>query len=225
MEIPYYFHIPKILYEFFNTKINLKKGDDFGKSRREDGKIIGYIFCYYRHIPELFYKNITLLENGIKPIWIFNPTNPNNKLDELAFNNEYEEKKIEKDSIKEIINSSINIIRLMGLPVFQSISRPDAECAMLSKNGIVDGVVSENIDPLVYGGKVLLRKFKNGKNSIIEIELENMLKELELTYEQFVDLNVLAGCCYVLPINKIGSVTALKLINKSGYIENSLNYI
>lgn len=47
-----------------------------------------------------------------------------------------------------------------------------------------------------------------------------MLQELNLTYNQFVDLCILCGCDYTENIEGIGPLTALKLINQYQNIES-----
>jgi flap endonuclease-1 len=55
------------------------------------------------------------------------------------------------------------------------------------------------MDALTFQTPILLRGFNTKKEPIYEISYEDMLKELELTYPQFVDLCILVyiGFIYV----------------------------
>jgi len=52
-----------------------------------------------------------------------------------------------------------------------------------------------------------------------------MLKGLELTYDEFVDLCILCGCDYTDTIDGVGPVTAYKLIKENKTIENVIKAI
>lgn len=51
-----------------------------------------------------------------------------------------------------------------------------------------------------------------------------MIKELDLTEEQFIDMCILCGCDYAQKIQGIGPVKAYKLIKDLDCIENILEY-
>ena len=54
--------------------------------------------------------------------------------------------------------------------------------------------------------------------------LNTILKDLDITPSQFIDLCILCGCDYTPKIRGIGSVGALKLIKKYGCIEDILEH-
>ncbi len=76
------------------------------------------------------------------------------------------------------------------------------------------------MDALTFGTAVLLRGFNNKKEPILEVNSEEMLKELELSYDEFVDLCILCGCDYSQSIDGIGPVTAYKLIKEHKKLED-----
>ena len=75
------------------------------------------------------------------------------------------------------------------------------------------------MDALTFATAVLLRGFNNKKEPIIEIHFKEMLEEMEMDYDQFVDLCILCGCDYLETIEGIGPVTAYKLIKEHKNIE------
>ena len=54
---------------------------------------------------------------------------------------------------------------------------------------------------------------------LIKIVLDDILHEFKLEYEQFVDLWILCGWDYTDKISNIGPVTALKLVQDYGSID------
>lgn len=52
------------------------------------------------------------------------------------------------------------------------------------------------MDALTFRTPYLLKGFNNKKDPIYEICYEDMLKELDMTYDEFVDLCILCGCDY-----------------------------
>jgi 5'-3' exonuclease len=53
----------------------------------------------------------------------------------------------------------------------------------------------------------------------LEIDLEVLLAELDLTMDQFIDLCIMCGCDYANNIRGIGAVRALSLMKQHGSIE------
>jgi flap endonuclease-1 len=80
------------------------------------------------------------------------------------------------------------------------------------------------MDSLTFGTKILLKGFNNKKEPVLEINFEDMLKGLEMTYDEFVDLCILCGCDYTTRIEGVGPVTAFKLIKEHTNLEGILEH-
>jgi 5'-3' exonuclease len=117
------------------------------------------------------------------------------------------------------IESSKKLFDLFGVKYIHAPCEAESLLAILCKNGVVDGCVSEDTDILANGGHLFLRNFNADKNIVDEYCLHGILNSLNLTYEQFIDLCILCGCDYTTKINGMGPVTAHKLIIKYGDIE------
>ena len=117
------------------------------------------------------------------------------------------------------------MLRLMGLPVIEAPVEAEAQCVTLAKHKKVDAVASEDMDCLTFGATLQIRGFtqrKNKNDPIIEIELSVVLKELELTMDEFIDFCILCGSDYTQTIEGLGPNTALKLIKEFKTIEKVL---
>jgi len=117
------------------------------------------------------------------------------------------------------------MLRLLGCPVVEAPCEAEAQCAELVKLGKCFATATEDMDALTFKTDYLLRGFNSKKEPISEISYGEMMKGLELTYEQFVDLCILCGCDYTDTIDGIGPVTAYKMIKEHGTIENVIKSI
>ncbi len=130
------------------------------------------------HLSGLFYRNINLLQEGIKPVYVFDGTPPELKKAELKrrkeekmrFEEKYEKAKSTEDSKEmkkyagrfvkitdEIIQESKDLIEAMGIPVIQAPGEGEAEAALLSRNRKVWAAASQDYDSLLYGTPFLVR--------------------------------------------------------------------
>lgn len=123
----------------------------------------------------------------------------------------------------------------------------DAEklCAALCIQGLVDAVMSDDSDLLAFGCPTIIRGISDtplveeGEDGILRsyksfevVRLSNVLKELNVTYNMFLDYCILCGNDYNINIPQIGSMRAFGLILQTGRIENiythntqCLNYV
>ena len=69
----------------------------------------------------------------------------------------------------------------------------------MSKINLLDGIITNDFDNLTFGGKKIIMNFF-GKDSffrtVTEIDLQELLKSLNISYESFVELCILFGSDY-----------------------------
>lgn len=191
----------------------------------------------------LFNRAISLIEHGIKPIWVFDGLPPNLKRKELtrrkklkqeAKENMAEAKetgdierqlKEHKKQVKmssSVIDDAMKMLSLMGFPVVKASAEAEAQCVEMLNKGLVDAVASEDMDCLTFGCTFLLRGLKSKDRQVAEVDLKKVLAGLELTMDQFIDFCILCGCDYCDSIKNMGPVKALKYIKQYGTIEKVL---
>lgn len=192
------------------------------------------------HLMGFFYRTIRMVENGIKPCYVFDGKPPELKSGVLAKRFERrEEAKEEGDEAKEVgtteevekfsrrqvrVTKEHNeecrkLLGLMGIPVVVAPSEAEAQCAELARGGLVYGAGSEDMDTLTFNSPILLRHLtfsENRKEPILEISLPAVLEGLEMDMPQFVELCILLGCDYLEPIKGVGPKSALKLLREHG---------
>lgn len=133
---------------------------------------------------------------------------------------------------------SKKLLDLMGIPWIQAPSEGEAQAAHLARRGDADYCASQDYDSLLFGAPKLLRNVTisgrrklPSKNVYVEIvpevvELEQVLKECGITYEQLIDVGILIGTDFNPDgIKGLGPKTALKLIKEHGSLENALPHL
>jgi 5'-3' exonuclease len=120
------------------------------------------------------------------------------------------------------IESSKKLFNLFGIKYIHEECEAESLLAVLCRNNVVDGCISEDSDILANGGNLFLKNFNADKNTVDEYCLHGILSNLNLNQEQFTDMCILCGCDYTTKIIGIGPMNAYKLILKYGNIENIL---
>jgi flap endonuclease-1 len=218
------------------------RGQDGNQLTNENGETTS-------HLMGILYRTVRMIENGIKPCYVFDGQPPKLKSEELA------KRGIKRQEATDNLNAAIEkgdqenidkfskrtvkvtkehnqecqkLLELMGVPWIQAPGEAEAQCAALAKSGKVYGVGSEDMDTLTFGSPVLLRHltFSEAKKMpISEINYEKILEGLELTKEEFIDLCILLGCDYCDSIRGIGPHRAVQLIKEHRNIENIIKNI
>ena len=201
------------------------------------------------HLMGMFYRTLRIVDNGIKPVYVFDGAPPKLKSGELAKRVQrkgeaaagLEEAKetgtaedVEKFSrrtvrvTREHNSECQRLLKLMGIPYIIAPTEAEAQCAVLARAGKVYAAASEDMDTLCFDSPILLRHLtfsEQRKEPIQEIFLDKVLEGLDMDRKQFVDLCILLGCDYLDPIPKVGPNTALKMIREHGSLEKVVEWI
>ena len=203
----------------------------------KNGKVVS-------HITGIFYKTANYLALNITPIYVFDGKPPSNKGDtikarqdrvatsKLAMEqatSEEDKNNLEKQTIrltKEHVDDIKQLLELMGVSYVQAHGEAEAYASEMCRKGMVDYVVTEDMDTLAFGCPRMIRtcldKSIKRKDIISIIDLDAVLQGFELTYDEFVDLCILCGCDYCENIPRVGNKTAYSLIKKHRSIESIL---
>ncbi|SPO07605.1 probable DNA repair endonuclease rad2 [Cephalotrichum gorgonifer] len=201
------------------------------------------------HLMGMFYRTLRMVDNGIKPLYVFDGAPPKLKSGELAkrfqrkkeAHEGYEEARETgtAEDMEKFARRTVRVTRehnaecqrllgLMGVPYIVAPTEAEAQCAALARAGKVYAAASEDMDTLCFDSPVLLRHLtfsEQRKEPIQEIRVEKVLEGLGMDRKQFVDLCILLGCDYLDPIPKIGPTTAVKLIREHGSLEKVVESI
>ncbi|OAL73789.1 hypothetical protein A7D00_1817 [Trichophyton violaceum] len=101
----------------------------------------------------LFFRLTRLISLPIQPIFVFDgPHRPDYKRGRL----------VNKNAAAAQIELSRKLIELFSYPCHMAPGEAEAECAKLQQAGVVDAVMSNDVDALMFGSKVTLLNYSKG---------------------------------------------------------------
>ncbi|KAL3426266.1 exo1 protein [Phlyctema vagabunda] len=105
----------------------------------------------------------------------------------------------------------------------------DAQMVYLERTGIIDGILSEDSDLLVFGAKCLLTKLDHF-GACIEINKADFCACTDVNLTGWSDtefrvMTIMSGCDYLAGINNMGLKTAYRLVRKHKTIEKVLRML
>ncbi|KAK1130220.1 Elongation of fatty acids protein 2 [Melipona bicolor] len=195
------------------------------------------------HLMGTFYRTIRLVEQGIKPVYVFDGKPPDLKGGELAKRAERRDEAqkllqaaeeagnaedVEKFNrrlvkvTKAHAEEAKQLLQLMGIPFIDAPCEAEAQCAALVKAGKVYATATEDMDALTFGCNVLLRRLtfsEARKMPIQEFHFDKVLEGLELNHNEFIDLCIMLGCDYTSSIKGVGPKRAIELIKTHRSLE------
>jgi flap endonuclease-1 len=128
------------------------------------------------HLSGLLYRNTNLIENGIKPIWVFDGEPPRFKKKTIEARQAAKEeaRKMWQEALErgeeaikyaqatsqftdKMIKDSKQLLDVMGIPWIQAPSEGEATCSHLCKKNVVYAAGSQDSDALLFGSPRLIR--------------------------------------------------------------------
>lgn len=201
------------------------------------------------HLSGLFYRNISLLSKSIKLIYVFDgeynklkgKTHEKREEAKSSAREKYE-KAVEEEDVeamgkyakgfsrltKEMIEESKELLKAMGIAVFQAPGEGEMQCAELAKRGEAYAAASQDYDALVVGAPRLIRNLTLSKSRRTSsgfvyispelVEYEKVLNELGIDADQFICLAILSGTDFNIGgVKGIGPKKALSLVKQKKY--------
>ncbi|AKG92544.1 flap endonuclease 1 [Geoglobus ahangari] len=189
-----YFSGRKIAIDAFNTIyqfITTIRQPDGTPLKDSQGRITS-------HLSGLLYRNANLIENGIRPVYVFDGKPPEFKAKEIQ---ERIERKIEAEEkwkaalergeeakkyammaarVDEyIVSTSKRLLELLGIPYVDAPSEGEAQAAYMTSKGDADFTGSQDYDSLLFGSPLLARNLTitgrrklPGKSVYVEVKPE-----------------------------------------------------
>jgi flap endonuclease-1 len=220
-----------IIYQFLSS---IRQGD--GNLLTDDeGNVTS-------HLSGILYRTSSFVEKGIKPIYIFDGKPSYLKQETINKRGEIKEEseKKWKEALDEgdmevarkyatrtsrmsphIIESSKKLLDLIGIPHVQSYGEGEAQAAYMVSKGDAWAVASQDYDCLLFGAERTIRNLTFAGKNLEFLELQKILKKLNLTREELIDISLMIGTDFNQGIKGIGAKTGFKII-KSQSIEDYL---
>ncbi|KAH7825510.1 TFIIH basal transcription factor complex helicase XPG subunit [Monocercomonoides exilis] len=107
-----------------------------------------------------------------------------------------------------------HLLSLFGIPFVTSAGEAEACCVQLEREGVVDGIVSEDSDCFPFGAHLVIRGLLTGgeEDGIYAYSSRDIEDLLGLNQHDIIDLSQLMGCDYSEGIKGIGKMKALEVI-------------
>ncbi|MDK2890358.1 MAG: flap endonuclease [Methanoculleus sp.] len=200
------------------------------------------------HLSGILFRTANFLERGIKPVFVFDGKPPEFKQETI---NERREVRARADdawkaALREgdmeeaykqasasaridshTIESSRELLGLLGIPWIQAPSEGEAQAAHMARRGMVTYAVSQDYDSLLFGSPVLVRNLTvsgrrktRGRTITVNPErivLSSLLDRLGVTREQLVEIGILVGTDFNPGVRGIGGKTALKVVRNGDF--------
>lgn len=178
------------------------------------------------HLSGLFYRNINLLQEGLRLVYVFDGKAPDlkfatNKMRQDAKDEARQKYELARDRedialmgkyakqfttlTGQMIQESKELLAAMGIGVMQAPGEGEAEAAFIAKKGAF-AVASQDYDSLLFGAPRLIqnltlsRKRKTASGVVYispeMIELEKVLNTLQINHDQLICIGILAGSDY-----------------------------
>ncbi|KAG9256661.1 uncharacterized protein F5Z01DRAFT_481627 [Emericellopsis atlantica] len=97
----------------------------------------------------LFYRLVRLMSTPVDPVFVFDgPDKPTFKRNKRAGRGD-----------TATISQAKQLIRLLGFPIHDAPGEAEADCALLQQRGVVDAVLSEDVDTIMFGCTRSLRNW------------------------------------------------------------------
>jgi flap endonuclease-1 len=200
------------------------------------------------HLSGILFRVSNFMEKGIKPVFVFDGKPTALKQDTIDGRRKIRDEAGEKwkealergdeaEAYKQarsssrvdttIVETSKELLRLMGLPTVQAPGEGEAQAAYMVGKGEARYVVSQDYDTLLFGAPNLVRNLTiSGKRKIRgrqitvnpeQIVLAGMLEGLNLTREQLIEIAILVGTDFNTGIRGIGAKTGLKIVQRGEF--------
>ncbi len=140
------------------------------------------------HLSGLFYRTINLIENGIKPVYVFDGIPPELKAKEIERRKAVKEDALKKyeEAVKsgdlesarkyaiiaskltiDMVNEAKRLLEAMGIPYVDAPAEGEAQAAHMAKIGDVYASASQDYDSLLFGSPRLIRNLTiSGKRKL-----------------------------------------------------------
>jgi len=123
--------------------------------------------------------------------------------------------------MNRVIEQVKRVLVEFNIPYVDSPMESDSQCGFMSLNNMVDGVITEDNDVLLYGG-VVFRHFFRKNRDIERYSLDRIKQKIGLDRKELVMLSYLLGSDYTPGVKGFGPVKALECVRNDGVAEEKI---
>ncbi|KAM0672696.1 DNA repair protein rad2 [Ordospora colligata] len=123
--------------------------------------------------------------------------------------------------MNRVIEQVKKVLLEFNIAYVDSPMESDSQCGFMSLSNMVDGVITEDNDVLLYGG-VVFRHFFRKNRDIERYSLDRIEQKVGLNRKELVMLSYLLGSDYTPGIKGFGPVKALECVRNDGVDEEKI---
>ncbi|XP_072985440.1 DNA repair protein UVH3 isoform X2 [Typha latifolia] len=127
-----------------------------------------------------------------------------------------EQRKLERnaDSVSsEMFAECQELLQMFGLPYIIAPMEAEAQCAYMEMKNLVDGVVTDDSDVLLFGARNVYKNIFDDRKYVETYFMKDIESELGLTREKLIRMALLLGSDYTEGISGIGIVNAIEVVH------------
>lgn len=119
-----------------------------------------------------------------------------------------------EDVTQQMVNQIMVMLRMFGIPYITAPMEAEAQCAALVDLGLVDGVITDDSDVFLFGGRRVYKNMFNQSKTVECFIAADLERELSLDRDKLVRLAYLLGSDYVDGLPGVGPVVAMELLEE-----------
>lgn len=105
------------------------------------------------------------------------------------------------------------LLQMFGLPYIIAPMEAEAQCAYMELENLVDGVVTDDSDVLLFGARSVYKNIFDDRKYVETYFMKDIETELGLTRDKLIRMAMLLGSDYTEGISGIGIVNATEVLN------------
>lgn len=120
----------------------------------------------------------------------------------------------------EMLEEAKQLLLLFGVPYVEAPTEAEAQCVTLEQLGLVDGIVTEDSDVFVFGGRKVYKNIFDEQKYAEVYAAADAEREMKLGRNQMVALAMLLGGDYTEGIKGVGIVNAMEILETFDVTDN-----
>ncbi|KAG0583390.1 hypothetical protein KC19_3G132700 [Ceratodon purpureus] len=118
------------------------------------------------------------------------------------------------DSVtSEMFAECQELLQMFGIPYVIAPMEAEAQCAFLDAEKLVDGVVTDDVDVFLFGGRNVYKNIFDDRKYVETYYMKDVETDLGLTRDKLIHMALLLGSDYTEGISGIGIVNAIEVVN------------
>ncbi|KAL4433534.1 hypothetical protein ABPG74_002931 [Tetrahymena malaccensis] len=119
---------------------------------------------------------------------------------------------LDSETIQDKFQQVRQLLLLFGVPWVEAPSEAEAQCAFLEQIKLVDGIITDDSDVFLFGGKNVYRGlFGKDADYVRYINGESIEKEMGVNRDKLIYMALFLGSDYTLGIKGVGIVNAMEI--------------